>query len=131
LSCSTIEGVWTFEEALAAIEKRTRRVGPELADPAPAQGRVLDQEVVAGADLPPFDTTAMDGWALTAEDLAAGRNAFEIVGVLAAGDHTAGRLEPGRALKVMTGAAPGAATVVPGDATVEGNRAHQLRRPHP
>lgn len=126
--------MWTFEEALAAIEKRARRVAPELSDPAPAQGRVLDQEVVAGADLPPFDTTAMDGWALTAEDLAGGRDAFEIVGVLAAGGRTAGRLEPGRALKVMTGAPlpEGASAVVPvEDATVEGSTVRIPKLPAP
>ncbi len=126
--------MWTFEEALGAIEKHARLFGFKVVDTAQARGRVLAQEVVAGADLPPFDTTAMDGWALTADDLAAGRDAFGIVGVLAAGGPAASRLEPGRALKVMTGAPlpAGAAAVVPvEDAVVEGDTVRIPKLPEP
>src|SRR5687768_13751545 len=54
-----------------------------------ALGRVLVEDVAADLDLPPFDTTAMDGYALRAEDVATASKdipgTLEIVGQIAAG----------------------------------------------
>src|SRR5581483_4332580 len=52
------------DEALLPIE-RTERI-----DLAVANGRVLAQEIIAAADVPPFSRAAMDGYAVRAEDTA-------------------------------------------------------------
>jgi len=73
-----------------------------------ALGRVLAQPVVAQRDQPPFDASAMDGWAVNGpgED-------FVIVGESAAGHGYAAPLDPGEAVRIFTGApVPAGATRV-------------------
>lgn len=64
-------------------------------------GHVLAKSVTAPLDLPPFDKSAMDGFAIAAGD-AGGE--FEIVGEVAAGQSFKGRVKPGCAVRIMTGA---------------------------
>jgi molybdopterin molybdotransferase len=92
------------------------RPGPTEPVPlAEALGRVLAREIRADVDWPPFDTSAMDGYALHASDLAGGRSLAERAGSVAAGDHPPGALAPGEAVRVMTGAPlpVGTAAIVP------------------
>ena len=85
-----------------------------------AFGRVLVEAVSALRDQPPFDSSAMDGWA------ARGRgDTFAIVGESAAGHGFAGALADGQAVRIFTGAPvpPGAERVViQEEATREGDR---------
>ena len=95
-----------------------------LADvlPLPAQtvplsaalGRRLAADVVATLSVPPFDHAAMDGFAVRAVDVASVPASLPVTGVIAAGDEVA-VLEPGTAIRIMTGAPvpPGADLVVP------------------
>ncbi len=85
---------------------------------ADSLGCVLAEPIVAGEAIPPFANTAMDGFALRAADTA-GATAeapvtLRIAGTLAAGHTTDRSLEPGEALRIMTGAPmpPGADAVV-------------------
>jgi molybdopterin molybdotransferase len=84
-----------------------------------ALGRVLVEDVAADIDLPPFDTTAMDGYALRAEDVATASKdkpaTLEIVGQIAAGVVAEKAIGPGQAYRILTGAPmpPGADAVVP------------------
>ncbi len=85
---------------------------------ADALGCVLAEAIVAAEAIPPFANTAMDGFALRAADTA-GASAdrpvtLRIAGTLAAGHTTDRVLEPGEALRIMTGAPmpPGADAVV-------------------
>ncbi|RSN23906.1 molybdopterin molybdenumtransferase [Amycolatopsis sp. WAC 01416] len=84
---------------------------------ASAAGLVLAEDVRAGVSLPPFDNSAMDGYAVRAEDIASAAEAPVTLPV--AEDIPAGRvditkLEPGTAHRIMTGAPlpPGADAVV-------------------
>lgn len=81
---------------------------------AEAVGLVLAAPVTAATPLPPFDNTAVDGFAVRADDAVAGAT-LPVVGEIAAG--AAGRtpLGPGEAVRIMTGAPvpPGADAVVP------------------
>src|SRR5260370_23161232 len=86
-------------------------VGPGGIEPvgiAEAGGRVLAREVAATRGLPGFDTSSMDGYALRAADVmgasptAASR--LRIAGTAAAGSQFVGALEPGTAVRIMTGA---------------------------
>jgi molybdopterin molybdotransferase len=92
----------------------------ELAD---AEGRVLSDDVTATVSLPVFDNSAMDGYAVRADEVASA-TAEKPVKLPVAEDIPAGRidiptLEPGTAHRIMTGAPVpvGATAVVPVEAT--------------
>jgi len=81
-----------------------------------AFGRVLASEVRSDVDWPPFDTSAMDGYAVRLSDAAAANAELaERPGLVAAGDPPASPLAPGEAVRVMTGAPlpPNAEAVIP------------------
>lgn len=101
----------TVPEALTAIRSASPRlpsedapVGPDLA------GRVLATEVVTAVDLPPFTTSAMDGYAVRVADL--GGAPVPIAFRVAAGDSPR-ELDPGTCAGIATGApVPGGADAV-------------------
>jgi molybdopterin molybdotransferase len=84
-----------------------------------ALGRVLVEDVPADIDIPPFDNTAMDGYAVRAEDVASATPerpvALRVVGQIAAGAGAPRPLGHGEAYRILTGAPlpPGADAVVP------------------
>jgi len=102
----------TFEEAQRRVLERVRPLPAELVPIAAAAGRVASEDVRARVDLPPFASSAMDGFAVRAGDLP---GTLRIVGESAAGRPFQGRLEPGLAAGISTGAVlpEGADTVVP------------------
>jgi molybdopterin molybdotransferase len=81
--------------------------------------RVLAADIVAADDLPPFDNSSMDGFALRAADTALAAPAssvtLRVVGDIPAGSAPTLSLSPGQAARVMTGAPlpPGADAVIP------------------
>ena len=100
------------DEAIAAILARVPPVAPEVVPLAAAAGRVLAAPVAAGHDQPPFDASAMDGYAFRAADTAGG--ALRVIGVSQAGARYEGALGPGDTVRIFTGAPlpPGADTVI-------------------
>ncbi len=66
-------------------------------------GRILSEDVRARVDVPPFDNSAMDGYAFAFDDLP-GKAELRIVGESFAGKPFRGRLESGDAIRIMTGA---------------------------
>lgn len=84
-----------------------------------ALGLVLAEDVVARTDLPGFDNSAMDGYAVRAADLAGASATSPVTlavdGDIAAGDTTRHVLAPGRTMRIMTGAPmpEGADAIVP------------------
>jgi molybdopterin molybdotransferase len=83
----------------------------ERAPLADAAGRILAEDARSAVDLPPFDRSAMDGYAVRAADTA---GPLRLAGELAAGDAATSPLEPGTAVAIMTGAPlpPGADAVL-------------------
>lgn len=79
-----------------------------------ASTRVLREDVAADRDQPPFDRVAMDGIAVTAAVLQAGRRDFTVLGVQRAGAPAVTLAEQDACLEVMTGAVlpAGADTVI-------------------
>ena len=73
-----------------------------------ALGRVLAEDAVARVTLPPWDNSAMDGFAVLAADVAGATDAtpvtLRVVGESAAGHAPDARVEPGTAVRVLTGA---------------------------
>jgi molybdopterin molybdotransferase len=91
---------------------------------ARAIGRVVAEDARSAVDLPPFDRSAMDGYAVRAADTDP-PVALTIAGEVAAGEVAAGALQPGTALGVTTGAAlpEGADAILRvEDAEVDGGR---------
>jgi molybdopterin molybdotransferase len=68
-----------------------------------AAGRVLAQDVAASRDQPPFAASAMDGYAILAEDAVTGRQ-LKVIGEAAAGHSFAGEVKAGTAARIFTGA---------------------------
>ncbi|WP_063975802.1 molybdopterin molybdotransferase MoeA, partial [Mycobacterium avium] len=112
------------------------RARPPVAVPlAQAQGLVLAEDVVAGLALPVFDNSAMDGYAVRAEDIAGATPERPVV-LPVAEDIPAGRtdeltLQPGTAHRIMTGAPvpAGATAVVPVEDTDGGVDVVSIRAP--
>jgi molybdopterin molybdotransferase len=96
------------EEARARILADAARSGVETVPLDAAVGRVLAEPVTASRPQPPFDASAMDGWAVAGDG-----TRFAIVGESAAGHGYARPLEPGQAVRIFTGApVPAGATRV-------------------
>jgi molybdopterin molybdotransferase len=104
-----------LSDVLSAVRPLTQ-LDVQLLD---AHGCVLTEDVVAPWPLPQFDNSAMDGYAVRAEDVreAAGENPVElpVVADIAAGESEVAAIGPGLAARIMTGAPMpvGADAVVP------------------
>ena len=97
----------TAAQALELLRTRIRPVVERESVPlAAAHGRILAEEVASPRDVPAFDNVAVDGFAFAHADLAAdGPTRLVLLrGRAAAGHPFAGRLPPGAALRVLTGA---------------------------
>jgi molybdopterin molybdotransferase len=108
----------TFEEALERVLALARPLPAEPVPIAEAGGRIPAEDVHAGVDLPPFASSAMDGFAVLAADLPA---TLRVVGESAAGRPFEGRLESGSAVAISTGAVvpEGADAVIPIERVVQ------------
>lgn len=100
-----------------------------------AAGTVLAEAVSAPVPLPPFDNSAMDGYAVVATDLAAASEespvTLSVIGDVAAGDQGVSAIRPGLCTRIMTGAPlpAGADAVVPVEWTDGGTVAVRINRP--
>ncbi|MFD8753184.1 gephyrin-like molybdotransferase Glp [Kitasatospora sp. NPDC059577] len=111
--------LWTVDEHLADV---LAAVGPlpaielRLLD---ARGCRLEEDVVADGDLPPFDNSSMDGYAVRTADTEGATDTYpsvlSVVGDIAAGAGELPKVGPGQAARIMTGAPlpPGARAVAP------------------
>jgi len=102
----------SLEEALKRILERVTPLGPEAVPLAAAAGRVLAEDARAVVDLPPFPSSAMDGFAVRSGDTP-GR--LPVVARIAAGLPAPRALEAGEAMAIATGGVvpAGADSVIP------------------
>jgi molybdopterin molybdotransferase len=91
-------------EAIARILDGVKPLAAEAAELSRSQDRVLAAPVKAVRHQPPFDASAMDGYALRHADLAAGTTTFVLAGTSAAGHGWKGTVKPGQAIRILTGA---------------------------
>lgn len=109
----------SVEEHRAAVLSLVSPLSPESVALSRSLGRVLAADAVAAVDLPGFDNSAMDGYAVRAAELAGAAPGSPVVvevdGDVAAGDTRRHELRPGTAMRIMTGAPmpSGADAVVP------------------
>jgi molybdopterin molybdotransferase len=122
------ESLTSVEEHLAQILGTVHPLAPTELSLADAYGLVLAEDVTASQPLPSFDNSAMDGYAVRVEDVAAASEDhpvnLPVVAEVAAGDTGAYALAPGTSIRIMTGAMlpHGAEAVVPVEWT-DGGRA--------
>ncbi len=91
-------------EAIQIVREQTRTLPSESVSLANARGRFLAQDVVADSDLPPFDRSQMDGYAVRASDVQSVPAKLRIVGESAAGRGWHNEMKAGEAVRIMTGA---------------------------
>ncbi len=118
----------SLDEALAEIRARCLPLPAVRASLTEALGRVLRETVCAPEDLPPFDRSTRDGYAVLADDPA---ETFSVVDTRHAADWKPRQLKPGEAVRVATGSAlPGSGLRVVMQENVErtGDRIRIARR---
>lgn len=134
-AASVPEGMLTVEDHL---EKILRGIGPLAAYDQPlveSLGLPLHEAFVAPMDLPLFDNSAMDGYAVRAEDVASASRqrpvTLPVVGEISAGSARPFAISAGTAVKIMTGAPipRGADSVVPYEQSDRGNARVQIYAP--
>lgn len=93
------------EEALARLLAAAHPVSDvEEISLHEANGRILATDLVARLTQPPFNASAMDGYALRAADAAEVGSVLTVIGESAAGHAFAGTVGPGEAVRIFTGA---------------------------
>jgi molybdopterin molybdotransferase len=69
-----------------------------------ALGRVLAESIHSDLDMPPFDKSTMDGYAVRSADFPGGKATLTVVGEVMAGQTPSAAVGPGQAVRIMTGA---------------------------
>lgn len=123
------------KEAVQLVVEHTHLMACETVQLADAYGRILREPIVARHDVPPFNRSPYDGFAIRAEDSmgASGesRMSFQVIEEIGAG-HVASRgIEKGEAVRIMTGAPipENADAVVMLEQTTENANGFTLRKP--
>ncbi len=97
-----VEELLALEDAQALVLAHVHPLEPEEVEVADAAGRVLAEPAVAAVDLPPFRSSAMDGYAVRAADTP---GTLPVVFRIAAGRPSPRPLAPGEAMAIATGGA--------------------------
>jgi molybdopterin molybdotransferase len=120
----------TFEEAQRLILERARPLPAERVRLEDAAGRVLAATATALVDLPPFPSSAMDGYAVRALDTP---GVLPVVARIAAGRPAPRELRPGEAMAIATGGVvpDGADAVIPIEYVVEHDNGVEIPEPVP
>jgi len=121
------------DEAIERIFRKLPALGSETVPLARAPGRVLARPLVATHNQPPFDSSAMDGYAVRAAEVVPGRP-LKLAGTSQAGARFVGMMERGQCVRIFTGAPLpiGAdAVIMQEEATANGNQVSFSKAPKP
>lgn len=91
-------------EAIQIVQDKTAQLSAEAVPLTEALGRVLAQDIITDTDLPPFDRSQMDGYAVLAEDVVNVPARLRIIGESVAGQGWHQEMHAGEAVRIMTGA---------------------------
>lgn len=122
-------------EAVERVMSHVHALGTETLPLEDTYGRVLAEPIVAKHDVPPFDRSPYDGFAIRASDSAGAsgdhRKAFTVIGEIGAGHVADKPVQANEAFRIMTGALipEGADAVVMLEQTVEDDSGFTLRKP--
>src|SRR2546428_4056791 len=98
------EQMISVEEAQERVLAEIAVLGTEQVAFTEALGRVLREDIVANSDIPQADNTAMDGYAVRADDIANPPARLKVIEDLPAGSVATKKVEAGTAIRIMTGA---------------------------
>ena len=129
-----MDSLISVAEARACVLTGAQRQPAEGIPLVEALGRVLAEPVASPVALPPFDTSAMDGYAVRLQDLSGSPVRLPISGTVYAGDPIPAPIPEGHVVGIMTGAPlpPGADAIVPVEWTTRaGEWIHIERVPTP
>src|SRR5438270_5065343 len=115
----------SVEEALSRLLELLTPLPPEQISLVDGLGRVLAEDVASRRTQPPFAVSAMDGYAVRAEDLGSVPVEFRIVAEVPAAAGFGGHVGPGEAARIFTGAPMPAGTdtlVIQADTQRDGDR---------
>ena len=104
LGLLTLTEMIPINEAIEIITREAFSLSAETIDLDNAVGRVLAQDVNADMDLPPFDRSQMDGFAVRSIDTKTAPAKLRIIGESVAGFGFDGSVKSGEAVRIMTGA---------------------------
>jgi len=122
----------SFDEARQIVMDSAVRTGTESLSFDQAVGRTLAQDVVSKDTIPPFDNSAMDGFAVRFDDTADAPVRLAVVADIPAGILFSGTIETGQAARIMTGAPvpDGTDSIVPVEKTrMDGDAAVWIDEP--
>lgn len=91
-------------DAIQIVKQQTRPLATERVPLDEARGRYLAEDIVADSDLPPFNRSQMDGYAVRASDVTTVPARLKLVGESAAGRGWHHQMQVGEAVRIMTGA---------------------------
>ena len=112
------------DEAIQRILRKLQALGSETVPLNAANGRVLAKPLVSSHNQPPFDSSAMDGYAVRADEVFPGKP-LKLAGTAQAGARFIGLMEHGQCVRIFTGAPLpiGADSVImQEEATAKGNQ---------
>jgi molybdopterin molybdotransferase len=126
---TTTTDLISVEQAQRIVLDHAKRLDDERVPIERAAGRVLSEAVSALVDLPPFASSAMDGYALRADDTAEVPTRLPVVAHIAAGNPAKSALAAGEAMAISTGGQvpDGADAVVPLELVDETEEAIEVR----
>ncbi len=101
---ATVLGVIHESEARQYVLDRCASLPPHTVALGAATWLVLAQPIVAGEDVPPFENSAVDGYAVRAADLGDAPVELEVIDEVAAGAASSKTVAAGQAIRIMTGA---------------------------
>ncbi|WP_394121934.1 gephyrin-like molybdotransferase Glp [Planococcus donghaensis] len=122
-------------EAVKKVLDHAFPLGTETVELEESYGRILAEPIVASSDVPPFNRSPYDGYAIRSMDSsgASGDNriGFTVIDHIGAGEVSAKKLGAGEAIRIMTGAQlpEGADAVVMFEQTVESTDSITIRKP--
>ena len=93
-----------IREAIRIVLRHSSRLEVESVALSESLDRVLAEDIIADTDLPPFDRAQMDGYAVRAADVSQTPARLRIAGESAAGRGWHHEMNPGEAVRIMTGA---------------------------
>ena len=118
----------SVNEAWEIIDQRVTALEAEAMPLAKVHGRVLREPVAASEDMPPFDRSAMDGYAIRADAVG---DEFDVVGEIRAGDAVIRDIGPREAIRIFTGAqlpCEGSRVVMQEHVKINGQRIRLVQR---
>jgi molybdopterin molybdotransferase len=98
------DGMINVADALKNVLENINQLGTEDISIAQADGRILGEDLIARLTQPPVAVSAMDGYAVKAEDITTVPKNLTLIGESSAGNGFNGKVAPGQTVRIFTGA---------------------------